>query len=183
MYLLRARIVKERPNAKVFIHKNWPRELLKTIKDNDRLKEYLPGYPSFDDEERYFLFDEGQTTYWDTSLWLAFKDNIQSLKNPVYAILFCSYGNESLYDPLKPTPPALNGAKVTLNRIHRAGSTPFGLLLDKPEFCDVIERSSKLRLTDDLRDFIYRFTRGHVGATVAVSLFLLKKGANLSYLN
>jgi hypothetical protein len=179
MYLLHAHIVKERPNATVFIQNDWPIESLKSMDDNDRVKTALPGYPSFNDGERYFLFDEGQTTYWDTTLWVAFKDNIQSLQNLTYVILFCRYGNDGEFDPQMPMPLALTKARVTLNRVHGDESKPFGLLLDKSEFCDVIERSSKLRLMDDLCDFIYCFTRGHVGATLAVTRFLLEKGAKL----
>jgi hypothetical protein len=184
MQLLHAHILKERPNATVFIRRNWPRESLESMDVDDRLKMALPGYPSFADVgERYFLFDEGQTTYWDTTLWGAFKDNIKSLQNPTYVILFCRFGNDGEFDPGMPTPLALTRARVTLNRVHGDGSKPFGLLLDKSEFCDVIKRSSKLRLTDDLRDFIYCFTRGHVGATLAVTWFLLEKGAQLWNLN
>ena len=175
MDLLHARILKERPDAEVIINRYWPEKELTSMTGDDRLKEKLPGYPSFADKERYFLFDEGQTTYWDEALWLAFKDTIQSMQKPVYAILFCTYGNEEVRDPKSVTPIDLTGARVTLERVHTDGDISFGLLLDKLEFGDVIDRNSKLRLADDLRDFIYDFTRGHVGATLAVAQFLLKK--------
>ena len=178
MLLLHAHIVKKRPNAKVHIFKDWPQKPLEEMMGNDRMIRLLPGYPFFEDAERFFLFDEGQTTYWDRTLWVTFKDNIKGLTG-AYAILFCGYGNEVESNPDVPTPLKLTGARVTLGRVHQDGSKSFGLLLDKPEFCDVIERLSTLRLTDDLRDFVYNFTGGHIGAILAVTTFLRIRGANL----
>jgi hypothetical protein len=142
------------------------------------MKENLPGYPSIADAERYFLFDEGQTTYWDRTLWVSFKDYIEPFKG-AYAILFCNYGNEAEPGPNRRTPLDLTGARVTLGRVHQDGSKSIGLLLDKPEFCDVIKRLPTLRLTDDLRDFVYNFTGGHIGAILAVTTFLRVQGAKL----
>jgi hypothetical protein len=178
MQLLHAHILKKRPNAKVYIYTDWPRALLRELSPNDRMIKFLPGYPSFADTERYFLFDEGHTTYWDSTLWVTFKDYIKGLTG-AYAILFCSFGNEVENDPYLPTLLNLTGARVTLGRVHQDGSKSIGLLLDKPEFCDVIKRLSTLRLTDDLRDFVYNFTGGHIGATLAVTAFLRVQGTNL----
>ena len=180
MHLLHARILAEHPTAQVFIHKEWPKDILEPQHNKKYLDENLPGYPSFVGEdgengELYFLSDEGQTTYWDTALWLAFKDNIQCSKQPVYAILFCSYGNENVSNLDLPTPLVLGDARITLDRTNKGVSEPCGLLLDKKEFRDVISLRGKLRLAEDLRDFVYSFTRGHVGAIVAVVEFLLKK--------
>ena len=129
--------------------------------------------------ERYFLFDEGQSTYWDWTLWVEFKDSIQASNKPVYAILFCSYGNEDVRsygnEEDRPTPLVFGEAIVTLDREDKGVSKSCGLLLDEEEFCDVVQRTKKLRLADDLRKFVYSFTRGHAGATVAVTGFLLKK--------
>jgi len=175
MYLLHALILETRPNAEVFIRKEWPKELLGQRSTEESLAEALPGYPSFADRERYFLFDEGQTTYWDTTLWVAFKDTIQSTNQPVYAILFCSYGNENVSDFKLSTPLVFGDARVTLNRIDKGLSEPCGLLLNEKEFDNILTRRPGLRLAGDLRDFVYCFTRGHVGATVAVVEFLLKK--------
>jgi hypothetical protein len=178
MQLLHAHIVKARPNAKVHIYKDWDQKSLEDMMGDERMIEFLPGYPSFNDAERFFLFDEGQTTYWDRTLWVTFKDNIKGLTG-AYAILFCSYGNEVDSKPGEPIRLSLNGARVTLGRVHQDGSKSFGLLLDKPEFCDVIKRLSTLRLMDDLRDFVYNFTGGHIGAILAVTTFLRIQGVNL----
>jgi hypothetical protein len=173
MYLLDAYIMQRDPEAQVFILPTWPKEEMKEKKE--RLAEYLPGYPFFQNMKRYFLFDEGQSTYWDARLWTAFKNTIQGSSETasVYAILFCSYGNEDVTDGTTPLDFGLG--KVTLNRANPGLSEPCGLLLDEEEFADVIRRRPKLRLADDLRDFVYSFTRGHVGAAVAVLDFLLKK--------
>ena len=122
------------------------------------------------------MFDEGQATYWDEYLWVAFKNTIQNSDKPVYVILFCSYGNESVSTVA--TPLNFGEAKVTLERVNRGLSTPVGLLLDEEEFREVLKLRPKLRLADDLRDFVYHFTRGHVGAAIAVFEFLLKKVPN-----
>jgi hypothetical protein len=176
MYLLHARIIEKHPKAEVIIIKDWPKQQLELMNDEMRMMENLPGYPSFADKERYFLFDEGQTTYWDSTLWVVFKDSIQSGINPVYAILFCSYGKQNVIEPYMPMPLSLRGAMVTLDRVDFGGSKPCGLLLDEEEFRDVIDRQAgKLLLAEDLRNFVYHFTRGHVGATLAVIQFLLKK--------
>jgi hypothetical protein len=173
MYLLHAHIVNERPDAQVFLHKAWPQKIMK--ENEERLVEKLPGYPSFHNGERYFLFDEGQTTYWDDILWAELKDSFQSPKKPIYAILFCSYGNDDVSLPQDVTPVDFGEARVTLERTNRGLSRPCGLLLDEEEFREVINRREKLNLADDLCDFIYHFTQGHVGALVAVVTFLLKK--------
>jgi hypothetical protein len=182
MHLLHQRILEECPEAAVTILTNWPREKLEPMDEESRMVEKVPGYPSFDDNDRYFLFDEGQSTYWDTTLWVAFKDRFQVIRDPkpplksVYAILFCSYGNETVSTRERTTPLDLSGAVVTLERTNLGVSEPCGLLLDKEEFSQLIQRKQgKLLLADDLSAFVYDFTRGHVGAIVAVIQFLLKK--------
>jgi hypothetical protein len=176
MNLLHARIVEKHPKAEVIIIKDWPEQQLGSTTEEKRMRQNLPGYPSFTDRERYFLFDEGHTTYWDSTLWVVFKDCIQSRSIPVYAILFCSYGNGTAIYPDLPTPLALSGARVILDRTDLGGSKPCGLLLDEEEFRSVIDHQMRrLLLAEDLRDFVYHFTRGHAGATVAVIQFLLKK--------
>lgn len=142
---------------------------------NDLLRDQLPGYPNFNGGERFFLFDEGQSSYWDTSLWSVLRDEIQDTHKPVYAILFSRYGNEQGSNPAVPRPLDF-AASVTLNRVDEGGSQSCRLLLDKEEFCDVIRRQApKLYLTVDLRNFIYQLTKGHIGYTVAVMSFLLEK--------
>ncbi|KAG8808282.1 hypothetical protein FRC18_005119 [Serendipita sp. 400] len=94
MHLLHARIVNEDHNAKVYIYKHWPQNTMESIEGEERVRHYLPGYPQFQGLKTYFLFDEGQTSYWDDDLWLAFKDYIQSKQSKlVFVILFCSYGD------------------------------------------------------------------------------------------
>jgi hypothetical protein len=173
MNLIHRRLVNEHPNAQVFITNAWPKNIMK--ENTRRIAENLPGYPSFEDGVRYFLFDEGQTTYWDDPLWVVFKNHIQSSDKGVYAILFCSYGNESVSDDPSITPPGFGNGRVTLERMDRKVSKPCGLLLDAEEFREVIRLRPKLRLADDLCEFVYEYTQGHVGAIVAVLDFLLKK--------
>ncbi|KAG8841762.1 hypothetical protein FRB91_004704, partial [Serendipita sp. 411] len=178
MHLLHARIVNEDHNAKVYIYKHWPQNTMESIEGEERVRHYLPGYPQFQGLKTYFLFDEGQTSYWDDDLWLAFKDYIQSKQSKlVFVILFCSYGDRRVRpQEVKPTPLEFGPGKVTLQRTLRKDSEPLGLLLDKEEYKDVINRQApKLLVTDDLQDLIYNLTNGHVGSVLAVVEFLLSK--------
>jgi hypothetical protein len=167
--LLHAHILKCHEDAEVFIYDRWPQRELESWED--RLRVLLPGYPTFDNKERFFLFDKGNTTYWDEDLWKAFKNKFQSAVRPVYAIIFCNYGYE---DIRYPTPPKFD-AKVVFDRVDNGVSNSYGLQLDHEEFRDVLDRQKKLFIEDDLRDFIFRFTRGHVGHTLAVVNCLVKK--------
>ena len=175
MRLLHARILKVVPDAQVFIEITWPNQTLK--QNEERFAEKLPGYPAFEGETRYFLFDDGQDTYWDPHLWAAFKNTIQESRKDVhvYAILFCTYGNDDVIDDALHTSISFGRGKVTLDRSDKGLSKPCGLLLDEGEFLDLIRRRQNLHLSADLRNFVYSFTRGHVGAIVAVVEFLLKK--------
>ncbi|CAG8731944.1 14157_t:CDS:2, partial [Acaulospora colombiana] len=171
--LLRAHIVQVDKKANVFVYKNWPQNELES--DEYRVETRLPEYPGFDDNKQFLLFDEGQQSYWDTRLWKFFKDEVQRREAPIYAIIFCSYGNENLSDRRILTPVGFD-AKVTLERVQIGDSKSYGLLLHEKEFDEVLERQKpKLYVASDLRDFIYKFTRGHVGHTLAVVDFLVKK--------
>jgi hypothetical protein len=172
MHLLRAHIMKKVPEAQVFIYSTWPDGSLEESKK-------LPGHPHFANGKRYFLFDSAETTYWDWDLWWEFKNRIQQASKTisVYAILFCRYGIEDVTDHEDGHHAHISfgGGTVSLERADSGLSKPCGLLLDKGEFLDVIRRRENLHITDDLSDFVYSFTRGHVGATVAVLEFLLMK--------
>jgi hypothetical protein len=174
MHLLHAHFMKKVPDAQVFIETAWPKG---SGKESEERVKNLPGYPFFAKGKRYFLFDSAQNTYWDWYLWWVFKNSIQgaSEKVSVYAILFCRYGIEDVTDDGHHAPISFGRGTVTLERADRGLSKPCGLLLDKGEFLDVVRRRQNLHLTDDLSDFVYSFTRGHVGATVAVLDFLLMK--------
>ncbi|KAG8777111.1 hypothetical protein FRC15_011526 [Serendipita sp. 397] len=170
--LLHAHILETCKDADIIIHRSWPESKLKSR--DDRLEVELPGYPSFKDKDRFFLFDEGQTSYWDTELWQCFKDTVQRKLGLIYVIIFCSHGNENVRDPNIPTPLGFD-AKVTLERVENGASKSYGLRLDEGEFRDVLGRQRKLHVADDLCNFIYEFTRGHVGHTMAFTDFLVKK--------
>jgi hypothetical protein len=167
--------MKKVPEAQISIQAAWPKGSLK--ENEERVADKLPGYPSFENGKRYFMFNSGQTTYWDPLLWVALKNTIQGASEniSVYAILFCRYGIEDINDGALYAPIHFGLGKVTLERVDRGLPKPCGLLLDEVEFLDIICRRPNLRLADDLRNFVYGFTRGHVGATLAVFDFLLKK--------
>ena len=103
----------------------------------------------------YIMFDNGQDTYWDTEPWeLFFKDH-QQRRNGYRIILFCSYGSASKrigdYD---------HGTRVVYDQGHAflCGVPllpPVGLLLNREEFNDVVDRSLVVLLGPDLRDFIF----------------------------
>ncbi len=111
----------------------------------------------------------------------SFQELVQNKFGPVYVVVFCNHGNEYVCDPTVPTPLRFD-AKVLLERVNIGPSKSYGLLLDEKEFNEVIERQKpKLSITKDLRDFIYEFTRGHVGHTLAVVDFLVQNVPNYQY--
>jgi hypothetical protein len=179
MHLLHARIMSEYPDAQVYIYEHWPIEELERINSHTRIKRYFPGSRYFQDgQRRYFLFDEGQTSYWDKCLWLMFKDGIQGIPNNAFMVNFCrtkwEWAPRGIYDPV----PLAFGMSVTLDRIqynfYKGDSKPFGLLLDREECYDLIGRQRpKLLLAEDLQDFIYELTGGHVGCIRCVLDFLV----------
>ncbi|PVF92385.1 hypothetical protein CPB86DRAFT_717580 [Serendipita vermifera] len=176
MHLLHARIMEETPDAQVYIHDSWPEDKLRSRDYRNHLYEKLPGYPNFRDSPRYFLFDKGETTYWDGSLWLTFKDRIQPQIRQhglVWAILFSNYGDGVPWRENGPVPLVFGGGKVTLYRFPRHDSRPFGLLMDKGEYNDVLARyRPRFRIADDLREFIYDLTNGYIGCIMAVVEYL-----------
>ena len=176
MNLMEIHIKDTHEEAEVAVFENWPKDQMKS--NNNRLAE-LPGFPKFGDKEYFFLFDQGQTSYWDNDLWPFLKDYVQRKVFNLYVVLFCSYENIGPFDPSRmPTPLAFN-AEVTLDRTTTRTSKSYGLRLDEEEFRDVLKRQGpKLHVADDLRDFMYNFAQGHVGHTRAFADFLVKQVMN-----
>ncbi len=125
-------------------------------------------------EKTYILFDNGQDTYWDTELWENFFKDHQQRRNGYRIILFCSYGSASKrivdYNSDHGTPGVVRPrARVSLRRTTVASDCePVGLLLNREEFDDVVDRSAVVLLGPDLQDFIFDSTDGHVGAVMSM---------------
>jgi hypothetical protein len=180
--LLHGAIAKHRPNARVFLIDGWPSSQLKHIPKKDRWQTMITDWDGYRKDD-FYLIDEGHTSYWDELLWKDFKDNFQTNhpeSGTPYAVLFCSY-SEDLREVHELTPPNVDAAKLTLARVTRPPNnaedmTPVGLLLDWKEYLGVLKRftDKKLLLDDEMKDFIFEFTVGHVGAVQAMFQYLIK---------
>jgi len=161
--------------AVVHVVSSWLKETPVTTLAS-RLSARLPGVATEAQgvdarmEKTYILFDNGQDTYWDTEIWENFFKDHQQRRNGYRIILFCSYGSASKrivnYD--HGTPGIIRPrARVSLRRTTVAADyEPVGLLLNREEFNDVVDRSAVVLLSPDLQDFIFDSTDGHVGAVM-----------------
>lgn len=187
MYLLYQRILKDIPDAQVFIINSWPRGELGRLPFLEERFRAAISHSTFksskfsglkQSEKVFYLFDSGQSTYWDQELVNFLKNNCQSLafdRRP-HAILFCRYGGEPLGAPIGMRF-SFGAATIGMNRV--TGRIDLGLSLDKDEFRDVVLRFQKGFLLDaELTTFMYHFTAGHVGALIAILDFLLKTVRN-----
>jgi energy-coupling factor transporter ATP-binding protein EcfA2 len=181
LHLLHQVIRDERPNARVFVVRGWARANLENLDFRKRWPKMVENWDGYKKDD-FYLIDEGHTSYWDQDLWKDFKDDFQSntVINAPYAVLFCSY-SEDLRKIHSFTPPSLKAAKLTLAHITSPPNgaedmTPVGLLLDWGEYLGVLDRftDKKLLLDDKLKNFIFDFTAGHVGAVKAMFEYMIK---------
>jgi len=163
------------PSALVCVTWSWLKDL-NTY--SSRLSARLPGVTVQGEgedesmENTYLLFDNGQDTYWDTEPWENFFKDHQQRRKGYHIILFCSYGSASkrVVDYKHGTPGLVRPrARISLRRTTVASNRePVGLLLNREEFGDVLERAAEVLLDPDLQDFIFESTDGHVGAVMSV---------------
>lgn len=186
--LLHQVILKERPNARVFVVEGWLQADLENLNFRDRWPKMVSNWDGYKKDD-FYLIDEGHTSYWDQHLWKDFKDDFQTttIINAPYAVLFCRY-SEDLQEIHSFNPPSLETAKLTLARITRPPNgaedmTPVGLLLDWEEYLSVLDRftDKRLLLDDELRNFIFEFTAGHVGAVEAMFKYIMIKTVRMPY--
>ncbi|TDL20270.1 hypothetical protein BD410DRAFT_375058 [Rickenella mellea] len=156
------------PHSMVFLPSSWPSGPSSIVDElNERLMAIDPEYPNRPwDDPAFILFDEAQDTYVDGMLWnILFKD-IQSY--PYYVVLFCSYGSPSdrVVDHRIGTPLDLDDeSRVSLLPTH---CSP-GLLLTEAEYVEVVDRFyPSMNLARDLRETIFLWTAGYVGAVRGV---------------
>jgi hypothetical protein len=117
----------------------------------------------------YLLFDDAEDTYRDSGLWNDFFKMITVIAH-YRVVLFCSHSSPSsrVFD--------FNSEyRVPNNRIAPnqrialwpTPSSALGVLLTKAEYNDLLSRqNSPICLSQDLHDFIFHWTGGHVGAIV-----------------
>jgi hypothetical protein len=131
-----------------------------------RLREVDPAFPR-DNGLVFLLFDEAQDSYGDELLWNYFFKGVADGDYPHYrVILFCSYGSPSS----RPVDYHI-GTPLVMRDTARISLWPtkgsIGILLDHSEFDEVVSRFERpLNLHSDLRDSIFNWTVGHVGAVV-----------------
>ena len=131
----------------------------------------------------YFLFDNGQDTYWDEYLWEDFfKDTSSPANSRFRVIIFCSYGSAGIrpLDYNIGTPLHLDfRARVSLapNSEQKDEFGQIGLLYTREEFNEVLGLTYEHELGEDLQDLICSLTDGHPGA-VADVLRTISAGVN-----
>jgi len=165
----------------------WPKRPETDLKE--RKKKQIKTFPFTDRANTYLLFDNGQNTYWDGELWeYFFKDDIVLRGRGPFVILFCSYGSPTSrpvhYDCGTPLT-LVRCARMTLraDTCHHADHGPIGLLLSRPEFEEVIYRFKgpycvAVCLDDDLRELLFDWTLGHVGAVVDILSELARQASD-----
>lgn len=184
--LLYERILKDIPDAQVFVIEEWPRQEFSGLPLFKRFQIAI-GRSQFKtshfsgikmSEKHFYLFDDAQATYWDVELVNRLKNDFQPPIGPrPHAILFYSHGDGTLGSQMY-SPFSFGGGTIGLNRV--AG---LGLSLDEDEFRDVIRRfEEKVLLDDDLTTCMYHLTSGHVGALRAVLRYFMKTVRNSDFL-
>jgi len=126
--------------------------------------------------DHFLLIDDAQQTYWDDALWTWLKDYCQAGLRSFRVALFC--GHEYNTDGKCPTPPHISPeSKIQLDREPRTtGGQPIGLKLSEKEFEEVyIKHDKTLRCDMPLRQLIYNWTDGHVGAVKAMFGYITRK--------
>ncbi|KAG9017626.1 hypothetical protein FRB95_006319, partial [Tulasnella sp. JGI-2019a] len=156
--------------TEIYTLSEWP-------KDDPKVDSFRRAIPTwFSGPTRYILFDEGQDSYWDRPLWNDYFKTMSAGTTSIRLILFCSYGSPS--NRLNDIPGL---GSLVLSPDARISLRPrstgdLGLLLTRPEYDDVLIKYPKQVLfTEDMKDAIYEWTAGHVGAIVSILEFILRR--------
>jgi hypothetical protein len=180
MNLLHAFILEQEPSAIVIAQTSWP-PAGSGLSLDECLQLVDPAFPSGDDLT-YLLFDEGQESYQDQSLWNDFFKRVCDRDyNHYRVVLFCSYGSPSSHPVCHDigTPLSLHhAARISLwPREGLEGS--IGMLLTRSEFDEVVSRFKyPLNLHPDVLEMIFGWTVGHVGAVIEM-LHIISSQASL----
>ncbi|KAE9392758.1 hypothetical protein BT96DRAFT_979250 [Gymnopus androsaceus JB14] len=183
-HLLNNYILKKESHASVQIVKQWQRNASNNIEEsfNNSRDKRLPVFKFADigdGQRRWLLFDEAQESYEDDVLWnVLFKNP----GNDVVIVLFASYGSQGVKEWRR--------RGVTLNPIlphQRMNLWPVdgengeehlhipGLCLLRAEFDELVDLQQQLDpdipiLMEDLRDWIFSISGGHIGAVMSILL-------------
>ena len=155
--MLHAYIKHQKPASSVYRIENWPREDERSVDAKLAEREITLSGSTF------LLFDEGQNTYHDKSLWnTLFKDPLPNIR----IVIFCSYGSPSNRVKLEvetSTPNKLHDRQKL--QLKPTPDFPFGLLLTREDFDDMVRRTdiTLIRLSDEVCTSIFEWTGGHVG--------------------
>lgn len=132
----------------------------------------------------YLLVDEAQQTYWDDELWADLFKAVEPASQP-YIVLFMSYGSPTrgftgfeLEKYIKT--PMIFGNEQQISLRPDINVTwpwkPIGLLLDKDEANEVVERYAPIIipncspiLTQDLKQGFFMSSNGHVGLITSLT--------------
>ncbi|KAE9408450.1 hypothetical protein BT96DRAFT_970740 [Gymnopus androsaceus JB14] len=133
---------------------------------------------SGDGNKRWMLFDDGQETYDDARLWnTLFK--LDTLKENTYIVFFAAYGSAKVGGRGLGTPVVINDEQRMAMWPTNDGRSALGsplpiasLYLLRSEYDEMVQlRQRDLRLPrimDDLKEWLFNFTAGHVGAVESI---------------
>ncbi|KAI0002424.1 hypothetical protein BJV74DRAFT_958410 [Russula compacta] len=161
-------IGRQDPEAHIIGVFSWPQEEVTAI---GGWRTYLHNKGYVEGRKTIFIFDEAQSSYKDSGLWLEFFKSIGDYSH-LFAITFASYGSPSrrLFIRGHATPPFVvrDVQRVTLRRIkHDDDFGAVGLLFSRTEFDDLIRQknfSSDYYFDTSFFDAVFHITEGHVGA-------------------
>jgi hypothetical protein len=123
---------------------------------------WVPG------QRTIFIFDDAQTSYQDTDLWLQFFKELPR-HNTDFAIAFASYGSPTSRIDIGGTPFIVTDSqRVTLRHTNNDGLGTVGLLFSELEFNELVVKKFPPPLGHSfdpllLKD-IFQLSGGHVGA-------------------
>lgn len=182
-HLLGHHILKQDSNVNVIFLDLWPYD---DVKKEGGYRPYLRSKGWEENVETVFIFDNGETTYVDQSLWFGFFKSIQGYRG-LHAIVFTSRGSPST-SLIGPTPFNVTEPQmVTLRAIQHQDDLPaVGLFFSQDEFDDFISKTYPLqecRFDSSFLDYVFNVTSGHAGAIHDLLSVIAAHDVGLCYVN
>lgn len=128
----------------------------------------------------YLVIDEGQTTYQDTSFWnCCLKSAIGMRSVGIKIVLLCSYGSPAASREI------FGIAPFQFPEHHHVSLVPttkvvVGLFLTEDEHFHYVDSFWNIRLSQELVNTVYEWTRGHIGASFSLMQFFASSQACIS---
>ena len=120
---------------------------------------------------RYIFLDDAHETPWSNEMWQRVVDTLPR----VSVILFSRYRHVVLAENENLTNRPLPIVEIEGRRLVRHGTSSCGLYFSQEEFDDLLGRMQPTScLDDDLAEFVFKVTGGHVGTIKSIVEFIHK---------